>query len=86
MQCFIFLDKALCNEFVARLNLRDYNIIYPSVVCFANLPKKTTTLQIKGVTQNLLQEFLQNDYVCDRDPTTVKVKCIDKYHTLIYVV
>ncbi len=85
MHYFIFVDKALCNEFIARLNLRNYDIIYPSVVCFANLPKKTTTLQVNGVTQNLLHEFMQNDYVCNRNPKTVKIKQLNTMHTLIYV-
>jgi hypothetical protein len=85
MHYFIFADKALCNEFVARTNLRCYDIIKP-VVYFAQLPKKTTTLATSHPQpHSLLQEFLQNDYVCDRDPNTVVVLHLDSKHTFICV-
>jgi len=75
----MFFDKVLCNEFIARTNLRNYD------VCFTKIPKKLITLTTDCLPQPLIDDFLTNDYVCSRDPNTVKIVYLDKTHALIYL-
>jgi hypothetical protein len=79
---YIFVDKALCNEFIGRLNLRNYEIVYSHVVCFSGLPKKTTLLIVQDT--HSARDFINNDYVCNRDPSTICIKTLDTGCILIY--
>lgn len=79
---YIFLDKALCNEFIGRLNLRKYEIVCPHVVCFSGLLKKTTLLVVYDV--HCVKDFIDNDYVCNRDPATISIKTLDTGCIFIY--
>ncbi len=79
---YIFLNKALCNEFIGRLNLRNYEIVYPYVVCFSGLPKKTTLLVVHDA--HSLQDFINNDYVCNRDPSIICRETLTAGFILIY--
>jgi hypothetical protein len=79
---YVFLNKALCNEFIGRLNLRKYEIVYPYVVCFSGLLKKTTLLVVQDA--HSAQDFIDNDYVCNRDPSIIRRETLNTGFILIY--
>ena len=63
---YVFVNKARCNEFIGRLNLRDYQIVYP------NSLKKTTLLIVNDIHD--IQDFLTEDYVSTNfTPPSVKI-------------
>lgn len=82
MKQYVFYDKALCNEFIARLNLRHYSVLNNYQTNIQNKLVRTTLLQVHD--NHDLQDFISNDYVCNRDPNTLIINTLSNF-TLIYV-